>query len=88
MRLSLDEACSSPFERQPDLVALDDALLSLHCADPRQSRIVELRYFGGLSIEETAEVMGLSSATVKRGWTIARAFLFRELSQRGCVTRL
>jgi len=83
IRLALDDALSKPAEREPDLVALDDAMLSLHKADPRQSRIVELRYFGGLSLEETAEVLGISPATVKRDWMVARAFLFGELSQRG-----
>ena len=83
LRLSLDEAGAAPQERDPDLVALDDSLLSLTRIDPRQSRIVELRYFGGLSVEETAEVMGISTATVKRDWTVARAFLYHDLSQRG-----
>lgn len=63
-----------------DLLALDEALDRLAASDARQARIVELRYFGGLSVEETAEALGLSPATVKREWTVARAFLFRELS--------
>lgn len=62
-----------------DLLALDDALRGLERVDPQQHRIVELRYFGGLSIEETAEVLGISPATVKRDWRIARAWLHREL---------
>ena len=64
-----------------DLGALDEALAGLAALDPRQGRIVELRYFGGLSIEETAEVLGISPATVKREWTVARAWLHRELSR-------
>jgi RNA polymerase sigma factor (TIGR02999 family) len=63
-----------------DLVALDDALERLAALSPKQSRIVELRYFGGLSIEETAEVLGVSTMTVKRGWAMARAWLHRELT--------
>ena len=57
-------------------------MLSLGSIDPRQCRIVELRYFGGLSVEESAEVLGISSATVKRDWALARAFLYRDLSGR------
>ena len=63
-----------------DLVALDDALERLAELSPQQGRIVELRYFGGLSIEETAEVLGVSTMTVKRGWAMARAWLHRELN--------
>jgi RNA polymerase sigma factor (TIGR02999 family) len=62
-----------------DLVALDRALASLARLDPEQARIVELRFFGGLSVEETAEALSISPATVKRHWTIARAWLLREL---------
>lgn len=64
-----------------DTLAIDDALVKLAAMDPQQSRIVELRFFGGLTIEETAEVMGLSIGTVKRDWAVARAWLFRELSE-------
>lgn len=64
-----------------DLVALDDALHSLAAVDPRQARIVELRYFGGLTIEETARTLDTSPMTVKRGWRTARLWLLRELSQ-------
>ena len=67
-------------ERQVDLINLDRALEDLARHDPQQSRIVELRYFGGLSIEETADVLGISPATVKRQWTFARAWLMRALS--------
>lgn len=62
-----------------DLVALDVALTRLAQVDPQQARVVELRFFGGLSIEETAEALSISPATVKRDWTVARAWLFREL---------
>ena len=64
-----------------ELIALDDALKDLARLDARQSQIVELRFFGGLSIEETAEVLGVSAATVKRHWTSARIWLHRELSR-------
>jgi RNA polymerase sigma factor (TIGR02999 family) len=63
-----------------DLVALDRALDALATLDPQQARIVELRYFGGLSVEETAEALAISPATVKRHWTMARAWLVRELA--------
>jgi RNA polymerase sigma-70 factor, ECF subfamily len=63
-----------------DVVMLNDALKELETIDPRQGQIVELRYFAGLSIEETAEVMSLSAATVKREWTLARIYLKRSLS--------
>jgi RNA polymerase sigma factor (TIGR02999 family) len=66
--------------RPVDLLALDDALNDLAWLDPQQSRIVELRFFGGLSIEETAEVMDISPATVKRHWTTARLWLHHELT--------
>jgi RNA polymerase sigma factor (sigma-70 family) len=62
------------------LPALDEALTRLEQIDPEQARLVELRYFVGLSIEETADALGLSPATVKRRWALARAWLFRELS--------
>jgi len=66
-------------ERDPDVLALDLALDGLEALDPRQARIVELRFFGGLTVEETAEVTGISTATVKREWQTARAWLAREL---------
>ena len=62
------------------LPALDEALTRLEAIDPEQARIVELRFFGGLSIEEAAAAMEMSPATLKRRWTLARAWLFRELS--------
>lgn len=79
-QFSLDEVCL-PFKgRSEDLLAVDDALESLARIDPRQSRIVELRFFGGLTIEQTAEVLDISPATVKRDWHMAKAWLYRELS--------
>ena len=83
MTITLDSALASS-DRELDLVALDDALLSLAKLDERQSRMVELRFFGGLSIEETSEVLGISAPTVKREWASARAWLFREI-RRGSV---
>lgn len=82
VKLALDEAMAVPHQNTDlNLVDLNDALEQLAQMDPRQNRIVELRFFAGLSIEETAEVMQLSPATVKREWNSARAWLFRELSR-------
>lgn len=78
-RLSLDEAVDYFEERELDLVALDEALVDLATVDAEQSRIVELRFFGGLTIDETAEVLAVSPATVKREWSMARAWLHREM---------
>lgn len=66
-------------ERNVDVLALDDALGTLGGLDPQQARVVELRFFGGLDVEETAEVLGISTATVKREWRTARAWLYREM---------
>jgi RNA polymerase sigma factor (TIGR02999 family) len=79
-KLSLDEAMAVPGGKDVDLLALDDALIRLAKMDEQQSRIVELRYFGGLTIEETAEVIGVSPATVKRDWVMAKAWLHRTLT--------
>jgi RNA polymerase sigma factor (TIGR02999 family) len=78
-RVTLDEALVAGGERSIDLVALDEALERLAALDPEQGRLVELRFFGGLTVEETADAMGISPATVKRHWTVARAWLAREL---------
>ena len=78
-RLTLDPDIALPQERDVDLMALDDALNQLAALDPQQSRLVELRFFGGLSIEETSVVLGVSPATVKREWATARAWLQREM---------
>jgi RNA polymerase sigma factor (TIGR02999 family) len=82
VKLSLDEALAPADEKDLNILALDDALLALGKADPQQSRIVELRYFAGLTIEETADVMEISPATVKRDWTTAKAFLKREMLRK------
>jgi RNA polymerase sigma factor (TIGR02999 family) len=81
-RLALDESIDMAQERSLELVALDDALNGLAQLDPRQARIVELRFFAGLSIDETAEALEISKATVNRDWVTARAWLLRELSRR------
>ncbi|MEP7342559.1 MAG: sigma-70 family RNA polymerase sigma factor [Acidobacteriota bacterium] len=79
--LALEEAMDEAKAQDADVLALDDALTSLAAFDPRQSQIVELRYFGGLTIEETAEVLDIGHATVEREWNMARAWLRRELSK-------
>jgi RNA polymerase sigma factor (TIGR02999 family) len=79
-QVSLDEALVISPERGADLVALDEALQALAALDPRQSQVVELRFFGGLSINETAEVLKVSEGTVRRDWSLAKAWLHRELS--------
>jgi RNA polymerase sigma factor (TIGR02999 family) len=81
-RLTLDPDVALPQERDVDLIALDDALNELAALDPQQSRLVELRFFGGLSIEETSVVLGVSPATVKREWATARAWLQREMRDK------
>jgi RNA polymerase sigma-70 factor, ECF subfamily len=80
-RLSLDEASILPEERASDLIALDEALEELAKLDERKSRIVELRFFGGLGVDETAEVLGIHRATILRDWAVAKAWLHRELSK-------
>lgn len=83
--VSLDEAIVVTPERSSDLVALDDALVRLASVDERKSQVVELRFFGGLSVEETAEVLNVSPFTVARDWTLAKAWLQRELSRKESV---
>jgi RNA polymerase sigma factor (TIGR02999 family) len=78
-KLAIEEGFASAEKRELDLVALDDALRELAEFDPQQARLVELRYFSGLTIEETAEVMQISPATVKRDWVVAKAWLRREI---------
>jgi RNA polymerase sigma factor (TIGR02999 family) len=80
--LTLDDVEAVPQRKDVDVVALNDALNSLAEIDPRQSQIVELRFFAGLSLEETSEAMGIGTATVQRDWTAARAWLHREISRR------
>jgi RNA polymerase sigma factor (TIGR02999 family) len=82
-QVSLDEALVISPERGADIVALDDALKALAALDARQSQVVELRFFGGLSINETAEVLKVSEGTVRRDWSLAKAWLHRELSGAG-----
>jgi RNA polymerase sigma factor (TIGR02999 family) len=77
--LLLDEAVALPKQREMDLISLDDALNRLASLDARQSQMVELRFFGGLSIEETSLALGISPATVKREWSTARAWLYQEM---------
>ena len=82
-RVTLDEGLVAGGERSLDLIALDEALDRLAAVDPSQARLVELRFFGGLTIEETADAMQMSPATVKRHWTIASAWLARALGDAG-----
>ena len=78
-QVSLDEAMMVSGEQAAELVALDDALTGLAAIDPRRSQVVELRYFGGLSVEETAEVLKVSPVTVMRDWSTAKAWLYRAI---------
>jgi len=78
-KLELDEELVVSQQKASEVLALDDALKELAVIDPEQSRIVELRFFGGLTVEETAEVLHISPATVKREWSTAKAWLYREL---------
>lgn len=82
LKLELTEAMAMQKAPNVDLIALDNALNELARLDPQQSRIVEMRFFAGLSIEDTAEVIGISRTTVKREWATARAWLLREMSRR------
>ena len=81
-KISLDEAATMPQRTDVDVIALDDALQELARIDPRQSRVVELRYFAGLSLEQISEALEVAPATVQRDWTSARAWLHREISRR------
>jgi len=80
--LALDEAIGLPRQRSLELIALDDALHDLARLDARQSQVIELRFFAGLSIDETAEALGISKATANRDWITGRAWLLRELDRR------
>jgi RNA polymerase sigma factor (TIGR02999 family) len=80
-KVSLDEAEEQPLATDVDIIALDDALKNLAEMDLQQSRVVELKFFAGLSIEDTAEVLNISPSTVKRDWITARAWLYRELDR-------
>lgn len=85
-RIALEDAGEMASEREVNLVLLDQALTRLEKVDAAQSRIVELRYFGGLTIEETADVLALSSATVKREWRAARAWLYQQMTSLSAVS--
>jgi RNA polymerase sigma factor (TIGR02999 family) len=80
--LTLNEEIDKANEQSTELIALDDALNELAKMDPEKARIVELRYFGGLTVEETAEVMGVSDITIKRHWRMAKAWLFGQLANK------
>ena len=81
LKVSFDEAVIGADERAAELIALDDALKDLAVIDPRKSQIVALRYFGGLSVDETAEVIGVSPVTVMREWRSAKGWLLRAISK-------
>jgi RNA polymerase sigma-70 factor (ECF subfamily) len=81
IQISLSEAVTLGTRNNPDLIKLDDALTTLEKLDPRQARIVVLRFFGGLSLEEAAEVMQVSVSTVRRDWRMAQAWLHQQLSE-------
>ncbi|HZN00465.1 MAG TPA: ECF-type sigma factor, partial [Pyrinomonadaceae bacterium] len=76
-----DEAMVVSQQKASEVIALDDALNQLALLDPQQSRIVELRFFGGLTVEEAAEVLQVSPATIKREWSTAKAWLYHELAK-------
>ncbi|MFN0105547.1 MAG: sigma-70 family RNA polymerase sigma factor [Bryobacteraceae bacterium] len=83
VQVSLSQAGDLPLPPGADLIAIDDVLKNLERIAPRQSKVIELRYFAGLSLEETAEAMAVSVGTVRRDWKLARAWLIRELSRKG-----
>lgn len=76
----MDQIAASPSGRDRQLVAIDDALKALGEMDPRKARVIELRFFGGLSVDETAEVLKISPQSVMRDWKLAKAWLLREVS--------
>ena len=80
LQVSLDDAAIVSSERAAELVALDEALTRLAEMDERKSKVVELRFFGGMSVEETAEALGVSPITIKRDWSTAKAWLYREIA--------
>jgi RNA polymerase sigma factor (TIGR02999 family) len=86
-KVPLDEGVCGETDRLEEVVTLNEQLSRLQEIDPRQFRIVELRYFGGLSVEEVAEVMGISEKTVKRDWSMARAWLYGQLKERNGLER-
>jgi|SRR5215471_12446522 len=87
-KISLESAMVSATDRGAELIAVDEVLTRLAAFDPQQARIIELRFFGGLTVEETAQVLGISPATVKRDWNVAKAWLTREIGkERGSEGR-
>lgn len=80
-KLSLDENVDKAIELSGDLIAMDDALKTLEQIDPQKAKLVELRYFGGLTYEETAEILGVAPLTVQRHWRLARAWLYEQLNR-------
>jgi len=82
-KVTLDEELMAPQEKGQDLVALDDALKALAHIDPRKCKVIELRFFGGLSVDETAEVLKISPDTILRDWRLAKAWLAREMRKTG-----
>lgn len=82
-RVTLDEGRLGAKEKAADVIALDDALTALAAIDERKCQVVEMRYFGGLSVEETAEALGVSVRTIKRDWTMAKLWLLQELKKSG-----
>jgi RNA polymerase sigma factor (TIGR02999 family) len=80
-KISLESAMVAANDRSAELVAVDEALTRLAAVDPQQARIVELRFFGGLTVDETAKLTGISPATVKRDWNVAKAWLTREIGK-------
>ena len=84
VHLHLDEALTISFETAPDILAVDEALQSLAIVDPRKSQMVELRFFGGLTVEETADVLQVSPETIRRDWRLAKAWLNRALTRDIC----
>lgn len=81
-KVSLDEALIFSEQQAAELLAVDDSLNQLAKIDPRQAKVVEMRFFGGLSVEEAAEVLGVSPKTVKRDWSVAKAWLYADLKER------
>jgi RNA polymerase sigma-70 factor (ECF subfamily) len=82
-RVEFDDGAIPPIKPDADLIALDDALSALAAIDPRGAKVVELRFFGGLTVDETAEVLGISDKTVMRDWELAKVWLLHELNHRG-----
>jgi RNA polymerase sigma factor (TIGR02999 family) len=83
VHVSLSDVADVSVGKEADLIALDDALSTLERLNPRHSRVVELRYFGGLTLQEVAHVLDVSVATVRRDWNLAQAWLYRELDRSG-----